>query len=218
MQILSVNVGQPQTYLWQGRQIETSMDKKPQTAPLVVLFDRIDGDVFRDKAHGTRESIVYAMGSDVFPIWKSKYNLPVEAGDFGENLTVESLDEGQIFLDDHFQVGSTILSATSARIPCYKLNARFGLPDVQSQFVGSRRPGVYFRVIKEGQIQVGDSLQLVERHQKEFSILDYYDIYCELAFAKKCSDVNRFRALMALPALNPVFKVKFERLFSVAAK
>lgn len=218
MQILSTNVGQPEAYSWQGRQIQTSMNKKPQASPLIVRFDKIEGDVFRDKVHGGRESVVYAMGKDVFPLWKTQFDLNVGAGNFGENLTVDDLHESQIFLNDHFKVGSTVLCATSARIPCYKLNARFGRADVQTQFVSVRRPGVYFQVIQEGQIQVGDTFELVKRHQQEFSILDYYDIYCELSFAKTCTDVVRLRAFLDSPALNPVFKPKFEKLFSVAAK
>ncbi|MCB0181025.1 MAG: MOSC domain-containing protein, partial [Anaerolineae bacterium] len=97
-------------------------------------------------------------------------NLPW--GMFGENLTIEGLVEAEVNIGDHFRLGSAELVATQPRLPCFKLGLKFGRDDMVKRFLASRRTGVYFKVVREGQIQIGDELELLRRDGTEVTIAD----------------------------------------------
>ena len=47
-------------------------------------------------------------------------------GMFGENLTVEGLDESIMRIGDIYKIGNAIVQVSQPREPCYKLGVRFG--------------------------------------------------------------------------------------------
>ena len=92
---------------------------------------------------------------------------------FGENFTVEGgLFEDQIFVGDSFRVGTAEILAVQPRMPCYKLGVRFGTQRIVQQFARARRYGVYFRVLKEGLVAVGDSVTKIGESDTRISIRD----------------------------------------------
>lgn len=78
---------------------------------------------------------------------------------FGENLTVDDLDETQIHVGDTYKVGETILEVTLQRDPCYKLGVRFNDMKIVKQLWNTTFCGVYFKVIQTGFVKVGDEFQ-----------------------------------------------------------
>ena len=71
---------------------------------------------------------------------------------FGENLTTEGLLEDQVNIGDVFRIGSGEVVATQPRMPCYKLGVKFGRMDMVRQFMESKLTGIYFRVLKQGDV------------------------------------------------------------------
>jgi MOSC domain-containing protein YiiM len=63
---------------------------------------------------------------------------------FGENLTTVGLPENEVNIGDRFRIGAVELIVTQLRMPCYKLNARFGGADIVKRFLRSRRTGFHF--------------------------------------------------------------------------
>jgi len=51
---------------------------------------------------------------------------------------------------------------TQPRLPCYKLGLKFGRSDMIKRFLGSERTGFYFAVLQEGEVGVGDQIELIE--------------------------------------------------------
>ena len=82
-----------------------------------------------------------------------------EFGIFGENLTIDDLDETKIHVGDTFKVGETILEATLQRDPCYKLGVRFNDMKIVKQLWNTTFCGVYFKVLQTGYVKVGDVFQ-----------------------------------------------------------
>jgi MOSC domain-containing protein YiiM len=78
---------------------------------------------------------------------------------FGENLTTKGLLEGDVRVGDRFRVGTAILEATAPRFPCFKLGIRFGREDIEDRFLESGRSGFYFRVVREGEVGAGDTIE-----------------------------------------------------------
>jgi MOSC domain-containing protein YiiM len=75
---------------------------------------------------------------------------------------------------DRLLIGEVVLEATAPRIPCDTLATRMGDRSFGLQFRDAERPGIYFRVLNEGQIQVGDPVTLVESADHDVTILDLF--------------------------------------------
>jgi MOSC domain-containing protein YiiM len=66
----------------------------------------------------------------------------------------------------------TLIQATQPRPPCYKLGIRMGRPTFPKQFLASGRVGFYLRVLQEGEVGAGDTIELLEAHPEAVSIRD----------------------------------------------
>ncbi len=93
-------------------------------------------------------------------------------GMFGENFTTEGLLEDQVNIGDVFRIGSSEVVATQPRMPCYKLGVKFGRMDIVKQFMESKLPGIYFRVLKEGEVGPGDAIELISRDANNVTVKD----------------------------------------------
>jgi MOSC domain-containing protein YiiM len=98
-------------------------------------------------------------------------------GMFGENFTTAGLFETELNIGDKFRVGSAIVVVTEPRMPCYKLGIKFGRSDVVKRFLASERTGFYFAVLREGEVEVGDPIELIERGKDNLRVSDVTALY-----------------------------------------
>lgn len=91
-------------------------------------------------------------------------------GAFGENLTVDGLDESRVFLGDVWRVGACLLRITEPRGPCATLTRRWMRPLLQTEVTVTAAAGWYNAVAAPGRVREGDTLELSERVQTEWSI------------------------------------------------
>lgn len=174
MKILSVNVGIPKSYTLDDVTLETSMIKLPQTQ-IHVHKESIEGDVFKGKGlHGTVDAVVYALDSRRYEHWSQLCGRPLPLGTFGENLSVDSLNERDFFLGDEYQCGSVLIRVTGCRYPCNRLNFVSGHKAMRDEFLNDNSPGVYFEVVQPGTIKPHDELILKKRLQSEMTALDLF--------------------------------------------
>lgn len=206
MKLLAISVGQPKSFDFKGKQISTSIFKDPISGPVQVFKENIEGDRQADlKVHGGADKAVYAYGYDTYPWWQETLNkeqLPY--GALGENLTLDRLDEQKIYVGDVFSLGSCELQAVQPRFPCFKLGIRYGDQKIIQTFNRYRRPGVYFRVLKEGRIQAGDSMKLIRSEALRASIDELF------AFVMVPDSMTRDRAeaISQIPAMTESFRKK----------
>ncbi|QDK36564.1 MOSC domain-containing protein [Bdellovibrio sp. NC01] len=174
MKILSIQVGLPKTIQFKGKDITTGIFKNPIAGPVKVEKLNIVGDRQADlTVHGGVDKAVYAYSVDAYPWWQEQRPQDeFKFGAFGENLSMETLDESQICVGDTFEIGGAILQAAQPRFPCFKLGAMYNDLSIVKTFTKSGRPGVYFRVLQEGMIDVGQSLKLVSREKILLPIVD----------------------------------------------
>ena len=66
---------------------------------------------------------------------------------------------------------------TQPRLPCFKLNLKFGRDDMIKRFLASRRTGFYFRVLREGEVGAGDEVVRVHQDENCVSITDVLNLY-----------------------------------------
>jgi MOSC domain-containing protein YiiM len=91
-------------------------------------------------------------------------------GAFGENLTVEALDERVVFLGDLWRFGGCVLRITEPRGPCATLTRRWMRPALLKEVKLTAAAGWYNAVHTVGDVRAGDSVMLVERAQDEWSV------------------------------------------------
>jgi len=76
-------------------------------------------------------------------------------GQFGENFTVEGLADDPVCIGDRYAIGSASLRGHPARVTCYRVAIRIEDPRIPALLVSHRRPGFYFRVSEEGEVEAG---------------------------------------------------------------
>ena len=176
MRVLSTNTGKPKTYELNGQTVSSSMRRSPTLGSVDVRFDRVEGDEFAvPKNHGIREAVGYAYSAATFPELSKLYTQEVGAGNVGENLTFDELLESDFMIGDEYEIGDVRLRVSGPRYPCTRLNFCFQRENAMDLFVRLRRPGVYFEVLREGRIQVGDRLRLEKSVGGDVSVLQMFD-------------------------------------------
>jgi len=218
MKVLSTNVGEPKEFHFQGRTIHSSMHRPPMPEGIRVHFGRVEGDRFdADKIHGVREVAVYALSSDFYTRFSQQIERPVGPGVFGENLTMDELDETQIFVGDQYKIGSCRLQVTAPRSPCNRLNFAFQSPKAQELFIEFARPGVYFEVLQEGEVKPGDELLRVQASGAPYSIADAFELWrlsreISAGRADIAQAQDKFRQLVADERVPAFLRARFRKL------
>ncbi len=165
MIIVSTNIGRKRPIRWRGREVMTGIYKMPVEAPLFLGSEDVTGDDVVDRRyHGGVDQAVYAYGYNHYPYWENLYpDLEWGPGMFGENLTVDGLEEASIMVGDRFSVGDAIIEVTKPREPCYKLGVKFGSQKILRQFWNTTACGVYFKVLTQGIVSIDDEFILRKR-------------------------------------------------------
>ncbi len=179
MKLVSVNVGLPREVTWKGKIVRTGIFKEPINTRVMVRELNLDGDGQADlTVHGGVDKAVYVYPFEHYDYWRSELpDTELTPGIFGENFTVTGFKEEELNIGDRFKIGNVELMVTQPRLPCYKLGIRFGRPDMVKRFLASRRTGFYFRVLQEGEVVAGDTLELVSRDEHNITVADITKLY-----------------------------------------
>jgi MOSC domain-containing protein YiiM len=179
MKVVSVNVGTPKPALFRDGTILTSIFKSPVEGRVAVRRHNIDGDKQADlTVHGGPYKAVYGYPQEHYRYWKEQLpGIELVPGMFGENLTTEGVTEDEVYIGDQFRVGSAVLQVTQPRMPCFKLAIRFGRPDMVKRFWQSRRSGIYFSVVQEGDVAAGDPIERISHAADGISVADVVALY-----------------------------------------
>ena len=201
MKILSVNVGLPKRVLFNGQIITTAIFKDPVKGPIILRKLNLDGDKQADlTVHGGMDKAVYSYPAEHYDYWHEQFpNMDLVWGMFGENLTTEGLLEDAVNVGDQFQIGSAKLIATQPRMPCYKLGVRFGRMDVIRRFMASGRPGIYFKVLKEGEVETGDKIKIIRRDKNNVTVKDIVRLYIARDNIDNIETMKRVTKIRDLP-------------------
>ncbi len=179
MKIISVNVGLPREVLFGNRIVTTGIFKEPVEGRVKLRKLNLDGDKQADlTVHGGEDKAVYAYPKEHYLYWQQEFpNMALPWGMFGENLTTEGLNEDMVNIGDHFRIGSAEVVAAQPRTPCYKLGVKFGRMDIVGRFLTSGRPGIYFKVVLEGEVEAGDPIELISKDENDITVKDIVRLY-----------------------------------------
>lgn len=126
--------------------------KKPVNTAKLIEDWGIEGDAHGGKWHRQVSLLSFEKIED----FRAK-GVEVDFGAFGENLVVEGFDLSQIPVGSQFQIGKAVLELTQIGKECHNHCAIY-------QAVGDcimPREGVFTKVIKGGEMKVGDEICLL---------------------------------------------------------
>ncbi|KJZ78251.1 hypothetical protein HIM_02289 [Hirsutella minnesotensis 3608] len=157
-----------------GLSIESGIDKKLCSGPMKITKIGLEGDEHDLTFHGGPDKCILGYCSSHYPDWQSSY--PDRAsrfvpGGFGENFVTSHMNERNVCIGDIVSVGDQcLLQVSLPRQPCFKLNHRFSIKNFAPVTYQTSRTGWYYRVFREGTVNAGDKIRLVERKWPQWTI------------------------------------------------
>ena len=127
-------------------------------------------------------------------------------GQFGENFTVEGLSDAEVCIGDRYRIGTAVFEVTQPRVTCYRVGIRLNDPRIPALLVSHRRPGFYFRVLEEGDVEAGDEIVKLASGTEQMTVAEID----ALLYLPGHPRQQLLRALR-IPALSPGWQASFKR-------
>jgi ferredoxin-NADP reductase/MOSC domain-containing protein YiiM len=172
--LLSVNVGLPRDIQWRGETIRTGIWKEPVTGRCRAARLNLEGDGQGDKAgHGGVNRAVFVYQIESYRYWQQQFQRnDFVPGQFGENFTVEGLADDEVCIGDRYQIGSALFEVSQPRVTCYRIGIRMDEPRMPALLTSSGRPGFYLRVLREGDVGAGDTIEKVGEAKERMTVAE----------------------------------------------
>jgi MOSC domain-containing protein YiiM len=164
----------------------TGIDKRPVDGAVAVrapgprrggLGSGLVGDTIgNSKFHGGDDQAVYAYAREDLDMWQSRLDRELTNGMFGENITTCGLDVTNAVIGERWRVGpdALLLEVTRPRTPCKTFANRLGITGWIKTFAHGGTPGAYLRVLEEGSVRAGDSVEVLDRPDHGVTIATVY--------------------------------------------
>lgn len=178
MKVLATNISKPTEIQWNGKSEITGIYKLPVDGPIRLEMSIVADDTIANReVHGGPHKACYLFSSEQYPFWKERYpQLNWNWGMFGENLTLEGMDEAEMRIGDIFSIGEALVQVSQPREPCYKLGIRFGSQNILKEFIEHAYPGTYVRVLREGRVSTGQAVVLQERSANPLTVKQCFEL------------------------------------------
>ncbi len=209
--LISVNVGMPRDVPWLGRTVFTGVFKDPVAGPRRVRKLNVDGDGQGDLAgHGGEQRAVFVYQLDSYRYWARELGRSdFVHGQFGENFTIEGPGDDEVCIGDRYQIGTAVFEVTQPRVTCYRVGIRMNEPRIPALLVSHHRPGFYFRVLQEGDVQAGDEILKLASGPEGLTVAEVDALLYLPGHPRR----QLLRA-MRIPALSPGWQASFRALLA----
>jgi ferredoxin-NADP reductase/MOSC domain-containing protein YiiM len=209
--LLSVNVGLPRDITWQGKTVHTGIWKAPVKGPRMVRHLNIDGDGQGDLAgHGGERRAVFVYQMDSYRYWQNQLRRnDFVFGQFGENFTVDGLSDAKVCIGDRYRIGGALFEVTQPRVTCYRLGIRMNEPEMAALVVKHGRPGFYFRVLEEGEVEAGDEITQVTSGPERMSVSEIDALLYMPGHSR-----DQLERALRIPTLSAGWRHSFEALLT----
>ena len=170
IRVVSVNVARASLRQIDGSTVPTAIAKQPVAGPVAVRALGLAGDEQADlSVHGGLAKSVYAYPYEHYAFWQvvraqarvAAWDAVLPPGTLGENLTLQGLLEGDMWIGDYLRLPHCTLAISEPRQPCFKLNHAIGFGQAAKLMQQSGYCGSYLSVIDTGSVQAGDEAALV---------------------------------------------------------
>ncbi|HUC83644.1 MAG TPA: MOSC and FAD-binding oxidoreductase domain-containing protein [Candidatus Acidoferrales bacterium] len=207
--LLSVNVGLPREIHWRGQTVRTAIWKNPVQGKRLVRRLNIEGDGQGDLAgHGGEHRAVFVYQIDSCRYWQNQlHRTDFTFGQFGENFTIEGLPDTEVCIGDHYRIGGALFEVTQPRVTCYRVGIRMDEPRMAALLVAHGRPGFYFRVLEEGEVEAGEEIVKVLAGPEGMSVAEINQLLYLPGHPRQ-----QLERALRIPALSPGWRSSFQAL------
>ena len=140
--LVAVNVGRSAPLAIGDRVVRSGIVKSAAHGAVTVGFTGLAGDEQADRVnHGGPYKAAYAYAREDAAWWEQQVGRPLEAGAFGENLTLAGVDITGAKIGERWRIGSAEFEVSGPRVPCSKLGARMRDPRFPQALRRRRAPG-----------------------------------------------------------------------------
>ncbi len=169
----------------------------------------VDGDGQGDLAgHGGEHRAVFVYQVESYYYWQGQLGrTDFEYGQFGENFTVEGLSDGEVCIGDRYRIGGAVFEVTQPRVTCYRIGIRMNEPQMAALLVAHDRPGFYFRVLEEGEVEAGDEIVRIVQGPESMTISEVNAL-----LYKPGHPADRLEKALRIPALSTGWHSSFKAL------
>jgi MOSC domain-containing protein YiiM len=157
---------------WAAARNKSAIEKKPITGSVAVTTLGVEGDEQAADFHGGALQAVYAYAREDLDWWSRRLGRPLRDGMFGENIDLTGFDVNGAALAERWRSGEVLFEVTAPRMACGTFGAWMGEKAWGKRFNATRRPGAYLRVLEEGRLAPGDSIQVVRRPEQKVTVAE----------------------------------------------
>ncbi len=170
--------------------------KEPIDGPVWLGELNLNGDRQDDlDVHGGPDQSILGYSAGHYPHWRAELERPdFPYGAFGENFTIDGLDEDSVSIGDTFEVGEVVIQVTSPRGPCWKIARRHGIPTLTARVEELGWTGWYYRTLQQGHVEAGQIHALIDHPHPSWTIR-------RVAATRRGRDASEIAALADLPEL-----------------
>jgi MOSC domain-containing protein YiiM/ferredoxin-NADP reductase len=207
--LLSVNVGLPRDIEWKGRIVHTGIWKTPVRGRCRAGRLKLEGDGQGDLGgHGGEQRAVFVYQIESYRYWQEQLKrTDFVYGQFGENFTIEGLNDDAVCIGDRYRIGDALFEITQPRVTCYRVGVRMNEPRMPALLTSSGRPGFYFRVLQEGEVGAGDEIVKVGEASERMTVAEINALLYSSNHAR-----DRLERALRIQALSPGWRWSFETL------
>jgi MOSC domain-containing protein YiiM len=169
MRVISVNVAAAAPMRIGDRTVWSAIAKRPVAGAVAVTRLGLAGDEQADRSvHGGLDKAIYAYSTRHHGFWQTvraqarvaAASDPLPPGLFGENLTVETFDEAQLWIGDRLCLPGCTLAVSAPRMPCDKFGAAIGFTQAVKLMMRSGYCGAYLSVLEPGTLSAADAITI----------------------------------------------------------
>jgi ferredoxin-NADP reductase/ferredoxin len=112
-----------------------------------------------------------------------------------------------VCIGDRYRIGNALFEVSQPRVTCYRVGIRMDDPRIPALLVSHHRPGFYFRVLEEGDVEAGDEIVKVAAGDEQMTVAEVD----ALLYLPGHPRQQLLRALR-VPALSPGWQGSFRAL------
>lgn len=169
--------GKPQ--LMPNSKTKSSIIKQPHNRLTIEFDGAVEDEQGNKKLHGGPFMALHQYSQSAYKVLSSQFDnpsVPFEIGTIGENISAPDMTEHNVYIGDLYTVGSAEIQVVSPRAPCARINQRYTLKGVDKFIYENDITGWYFKVIRQGHIEVGDSMVKIDEEDLKISVAQIWQL------------------------------------------
>ena len=110
-------------------------------------------------------------------------------------------------IGDRYRIGGALFEVTQPRVTCYRVGIRMNEPQMAALLVAHGRPGFYFRVLEEGEVEAGDEIVKVAAGPERMTVSEINALLYLPGHPR-----SQLERALRIPALSAGWRASFQAL------